>query len=57
MRFSVFITAALAATFTVQDVAGIACTYADGTPGHKCEGYEACYNVNVAAVGCGSCMG
>jgi hypothetical protein len=45
-------------------LAGIPCTYSNGTVGVKCAGYQACSNddfgtqfINPANVGCGSCNG
>ena len=35
-----------------------ACTFADGTPGTKCDGVDACAGIdNLSHVGCGSCNG
>jgi hypothetical protein len=36
---------------------GIRCTYLDGTTGVKCVGENACKNVVIADIPCGSCLG
>ena len=33
------------------------CQFADGTPGTKCDGNNACAGLDLSKVGCGSCMG
>jgi hypothetical protein len=33
----------------------VACTFADGTPGTKCNGADACAGIDSSKVGCGSC--
>jgi hypothetical protein len=33
------------------------CQFADGTPGTKCDGYDACLGIDSSKVGCGSCHG
>ena len=35
----------------------VACTFADGTAGVKCEGDRACKYVDESSIGCGSCIG
>ena len=35
----------------------IACQFADGKPGTKCDGFYACAGFNPAYIGCGSCNG
>lgn len=35
----------------------VACTFADGTPGTKCNGSQACEGIDTSKVGCGSCNG
>jgi hypothetical protein len=33
------------------------CTFADGTSGPKCVGYNACVGIDTSNIGCGSCNG
>jgi hypothetical protein len=33
------------------------CQFADGTPGTKCDGSQACEGIDTSKVGCGSCNG
>lgn len=40
-----------------RELAGIACTYANGTAGVKCNGAVACTGLDTSIVGCGSCNG
>ena len=33
------------------------CQFADGKPGTKCDGLDACFGIDSSKVGCGSCNG
>jgi hypothetical protein len=40
-------------TTTTKEV----CQFADGTPGTKCDGLDACLGIDTSKIGCGSCNG
>ena len=45
------------AAILVERQLSTACTFRNGTAGMKCVGSGACYNTNIAKIGCGGCIG
>ena len=50
-------TRTLQVTVTACSITNCTCTMIDGTPGKKCDGFQACYEATPENVGCGSCNG